>query len=324
MIPPFKRKNRAFFLYLLLLLLPPYLLSAGDTLASLRVRAPETATRGEVIRILVEGMDIQEVTVDLRLPGSRDQVLYGFPVAAASTGQERWQVLGGVDHTVPGGDARLEITVGTSTGRRHYQRVITIRERPFLSEEILLNALLSDLRRTEDPLRDQESRELWDLLHQVNRGSRYHSGTFILPLEEFRRTSTFGDRRVFRYSDDQVATSRHYGLDMAAPRGTPVRASARGRVVMAMDRIITGGSVVLEHQPGIYSIYYHLDQVDVTAGTMAEQGDQLGTVGATGLATGPHLHWEVRIGGVAVDPELFLRVPLVDMSGIAGALSVVP
>jgi murein DD-endopeptidase MepM/ murein hydrolase activator NlpD len=79
---------------------------------------------------------------------------------------------------------------------------------------------------------------------------------------------------------------------------------------MARDRIVTGNTVVIEHLPGVFSLYYHLDSIGVDEGDVVEQGERIGTVGMTGLATGPHLHWEIRVGGVPVAPEEASRVPL--------------
>ena len=93
---------------------------------------------------------------------------------------------------------------------------------------------------------------------------------------------------------------------------------------MAEDRIITGLSVVLEHLPGVFSLYYHLDSMDVSEGDLVSTGTTLGTVGSTGLSTGPHLHWELRVSGVAVDPNRHLERPLIDTTAIVRSLSTVP
>ena len=74
---------------------------------------------------------------------------------------------------------------------------------------------------------------------------------------------------------------------------------------MAESRISSGLSVVIEHMPGLYSLYYHLDSMNVKVGDMVKSGDKVGLSGSTGLATGPHLHWEVRLNGEAVNPDFF-------------------
>ena len=75
---------------------------------------------------------------------------------------------------------------------------------------------------------------------------------------------------------------------------------------MAENRISTGWSVVIEHLPGVYSLYYHMDSLTVEKGDMVKRGTLIGYSGATGLATGPHLHWEVRVNGNAVNPDFFV------------------
>jgi murein DD-endopeptidase MepM/ murein hydrolase activator NlpD len=85
-----------------------------------------------------------------------------------------------------------------------------------------------------------------------------------------------------------------------------VFAAGAGRVALAENRISTGWSVVIEHLPGLYSLYYHMDSLAVKAGQMVKQGEEIGKSGATGLATGPHLHWEMRLNGSPVNPDMFL------------------
>ena len=74
---------------------------------------------------------------------------------------------------------------------------------------------------------------------------------------------------------------------------------------MAENRITTGWSVCIEHLPGLYSLYYHMNKLDVTEGQIVQKGERLGESGCTGLATGPHIHWEVRLNAEAINPEYF-------------------
>lgn len=292
--------------------------------ASVSVYLPDRAFPGDVVRIIVDGEEITGVSVEITTPHVGTVQAAGFPAGTAPSGLERWQILLGISHTTSVGEGAVVVAVETGRGREQYGGPLLIEPRTFREEEIRLNSALTDLRRTEDPRRERESRELWNLLHQIDPRGGHHRERLVKPVDDYRRTSTYGDRRIFLYSDGEMARAWHNGLDMAAPTGTPVRAPGRGRVVMAAERLVTGGTIVLEHQPGVYSLYYHLDSVDVGPDMIVDQGEVIGTVGATGLATGPHLHWEVRVGGVAVDPEFFLEHPLVDMEGITGALSPVP
>lgn len=290
----------------------------------MRLQAASEVNRGEVLRVVVDGSGMVAVLARLTLPDNRSVEAPGVRLAEVTGDTGRWQILLGVDHGSDGGEALLEVEITTGEETRILSRSVTIVPRAFPFEEIALNTAMSALRRTEDPRRDEESRELWALLQRVDADATHHTGRFIYPLETYRRTSAFGHRRLFRYTDGLTARSVHHGIDMAAPTGTPIRAPARGRVVMAMDRLITGGTIVLEHQPGVYTMYYHLEDVEVEVGALVDQGGVIGTVGSTGVSTGPHLHWEVRVAGAPVDPEWFVGHPLVDMNAIPGALSTLP
>jgi murein DD-endopeptidase MepM/ murein hydrolase activator NlpD len=94
----------------------------------------------------------------------------------------------------------------------------------------------------------------------------------------------------------------HQGIDIAAPRGTPVRAAAAGRVIRSQWMRGYGNFVALDHGDGVESRYAHLHAVFVSRGEWVERGQTLGSVGATGNATTPHLHFEVRRGGRARNP----------------------
>lgn len=128
-------------------------------------------------------------------------------------------------------------------------------------------------------------------------------GPFIWPLEgPIRITSEFG---LVREVNGRV-TGRHSGLDLAAPAGTPVRAANAGRVVLARDHLLTGNTVIIDHGWGLFTSYLHLSAMAVREGQMVRKGEVIGEVGATGFATGPHLHWAAWLPGAFVDPRLLL------------------
>lgn len=119
-------------------------------------------------------------------------------------------------------------------------------------------------------------------------------------------SGVFGSQRIL----NKVPKRPHYGLDIAAPTGTPVNAPAPGVVTLTHpDMFYTGGTVVLDHGHGLSSIFMHLSRIDVKEGDRVEQGWPVGGIGATGRATGPHLHWGLYWFGTALDPRLLLPTP---------------
>ena len=125
---------------------------------------------------------------------------------------------------------------------------------------------------------------------------------FIWPVQG-RISGRFGNQRVY----DGTPKAPHSGMDIAAATGTPVKAPADGVVTFANPGLyLTGGTVVLDHGHGISSNFLHLSRIDVKVGDVIKQGDTLAAVGATGRATGPHLHWGMNWFDVRIDPLLVL------------------
>ena len=116
--------------------------------------------------------------------------------------------------------------------------------------------------------------------------------------------SLFGARSVF----NNEARAPHRGIDFRGAIGTPVRAPARGVVVLAEPLYFSGSTVILDHGLGVFSMLAHLSRIDVRPGALVVRGDVVGAIGATGRVTGPHLHWTLRIGAAAVDPLSVLAI----------------
>jgi murein DD-endopeptidase MepM/ murein hydrolase activator NlpD len=197
---------------------------------------------------------------------------------------------------------------------------LTITDRDFASEEIVLNQQNTNIRTLPDPQKTTESDQLWAIINRTG-AEIFAETSFTPPVSSTRRTSFYGDRRVYRYVTGKTDTAIHAGVDYGVPKGTPVIACAAGKVVLARFRISTGNSVILEHLPGVYSIYYHMDSLAVAEGNPVESGDLLGESGDTGLATGPHLHWEIRVAGENADPDTFVSRPVLDRGAILGKLN---
>ncbi len=118
-----------------------------------------------------------------------------------------------------------------------------------------------------------------------------------------RRSGSFGLRRIINGSP----RNPHSGLDIAAPAGTRVVAAAAGRAIDIGSYFFLGETVMLDHGQGLISLYAHLRRAQVRSGQVVAAGSPIGEVGATGRATGPHLHFAVYLNGAAVDPRLLLR-----------------
>ena len=202
----------------------------------------------------------------------------------------------------------LKVIISTGDAqKKEIMLPFSIQKKQFASERIVLDARNTGIRKDVSPERRAQSEKLNKILETVTPQDVYTLKPFTIPVDSKRITSGFGDRRVFEYTDKKTSTSLHYGIDYGVPTGTPVHSCAEGKVVLAENRISTGWTVVVEHLPGLYSLYYHLDSLGVHEGQYVKQGEKLGLSGATGLATGPHLHWEVRLNMGAVNPEFFLK-----------------
>lgn len=132
---------------------------------------------------------------------------------------------------------------------------------------------------------------------------QYYSGAFGLPAAA-PMNSSFGTRRS--YNGGEIS-GYHTGADFASAPGSPVLAAAMGKVVLADLLNIRGNTVVLDHGRGVFTVYCHLSEVNVQLGQVVDIGQVLGQAGSTGRITGPHLHWEVWVNGIAVNPLQWLQ-----------------
>ena len=175
---------------------------------------------------------------------------------------------------------------------------------------------------------DAEFRALFASWEELERGGRVTTtGTIMaapridvavpsrMPIDNLTLTSGYGMR------NHPVLGGRrqHQGVDLAAPTGTPVYATADGRVGRAERFSSYGNYVQIEHGGALQTRYAHLSSYTVQAGQMVTKGDLIGYVGSTGRSTGPHLHYEVRVAGEAVDPTPYMTVQFAGLEEVAGA-----
>ena len=247
----------------------------------------ESAMQGDIITVYVNtgrSDELPTISTDLGKPvfaslGNRNYVSY-VPVGFAQT---------------PG-----EYDIYVSAGGEDFVGHVSVREREYEVQELTIDEEVA-ASTTGSTANIDYAQKIKPTLFTAEK-EIYWSGLFVQPVQG-PITTEFG---IFRYVNGSEKAQRHTGIDIAAPEGTPVPASNSGKVVYAGDTISTGGSVVIDHGCGLKSFYYHLSSVDVKTGDVVSKGDVIGKVGSTGFATGPHLHFEVKIGEYPVSPwELF-------------------
>jgi len=293
------------------------------------LRAPESARRGEPVLVVLApvpidapaaGFTVSVVFSDgserARHPGVRlrarprgGREVEGAGPSALTPRVREASFLVSMAIRAPLGEAWL--VARDSHGEELARRSFSVVNRVFSRQDLYLNEALTSLRLDPDPLKTEQAKRYQALLASIDPEADYLDGGFVRPVASERRTTLFGLRRRYLYADGGIDVTDHNGIDYGSPLGSPVVAAGRGRVVMAEDRIVTGKTVILEHLPGAYTIYMHLDHIATSSGELLERGEPVGTVGMTGLATGPHLHWEFRVMGQACDPEAMigLRLP---------------
>ena len=128
------------------------------------------------------------------------------------------------------------------------------------------------------------------------------TGGFMWPVTG-RVSGIYGSQRILNGEKRRP----HFGVDIAAPTGTPIVAASDGRALLVhQDMFFTGKTVMIDHGLGIGTIYIHMDAIEVKKGALVRRGQLIGRIGMTGRATGPHLHWGLTWRGVSLDPALMV------------------
>lgn len=209
----------------------------------------------------------------------------------------RWIAVVGIPLDASPGTLALKISIGGETRELPFD----VRDKRYAEQRIRLKNDRQVILSPDDERRALAEIERIQALKKYWRPGGGPQADFILPADG-RLASRFGLRRFF----NGEPRAPHSGLDIAVPRGTPVKAAADGRVLAVDDYFFNGKTVFVDHGNGLLSMYCHLDRIDVAAGEAVAQGQPLGRSGMTGRASGPHLHWSVVLNGAMVDPELFV------------------
>jgi murein DD-endopeptidase MepM/ murein hydrolase activator NlpD len=192
---------------------------------------------------------------------------------------------------------RVEAALPDGT-RQSYEQMVLVASGNYYSENLYVDPATIDPAVTEP-----ENQQIFSITSLVN-GMKYWDGIFSSPAvypDEF--TSFYGTRRTYKgLNSDLTVEGFHTGLDFAGGEGLQIFAPAPGQVVFAGPLTVRGNATIIDHGWGVYSGFWHQSVSYVNTGDFVEQGQVIGLVGGTGRVTGPHLHWEVWVNGVQVNP----------------------
>jgi murein DD-endopeptidase MepM/ murein hydrolase activator NlpD len=267
---------------------------------------PAPFTGIEIRQLPLYQGSVMAVTVRTLQPVSLTGQFGGWSIPFTADGDHYVGLVGVGAHPVSGVTPGLHHLVITATQENASPTAVAsnveIRPGHYNSEYIVLS---SDRQQLLDPALIAAEREKLNATWSVFTPQRYWNGLFRVPVDQFIRISSpFGTRRSY---GGGPMTSYHEGTDFAIPGGTPVYAPADGVVMVAEPLAVRGNAVVIDHGWGLYSGYWHLSEFKVTPGQTVKQGDLIALSGNTGLSTGAHLHWDMRVGGLNVDPMQFTR-----------------
>lgn len=192
-------------------------------------------------------------------------------------------------------------TVHIQAGKAAFDTEVTVLSFNFDRQNLIINTKSPAIREATSDASYEEFDAKFLPVYDLFDRTRYWNGTFAHPVKG-RISTNFGEIRIT--NGDPSTERTHRGMDFAVDTGTPVLAPNAGRVVFAQRLLLTGYTVVIEHGGGLKSIYYHMNSITVSVDQMVQKGTQIGTVGSTGYSTGPHLHYEIRIGDQAVSPSM--------------------
>ena len=220
-----------------------------------------------------------------------------YPLLAKDDGF--WGIIGvAADHAT--GAFTVSVSLRDSSGRplATLDAPLTVYGGNYPVEQIFLRPEESALL---DPALSAQELATREQVFSVFTPERLWSGPFIFPAGG-PISSAYGIGRSY---NGAPVTSFHHGADFQADEGAPVVAANSGRVAFAGPLPIRGNSLIIDHGGGVFSGYHHLSAISAAQGQPVAKGDLIGYIGMTGLATGPHLHWEIIVGGVEVDPVLW-------------------
>ena len=198
------------------------------------------------------------------------------------------------------GQKTIRVKIANKNGTKEtVSKKIWVEARKYEEEHITLPKKKVDLDKKDLTRAGKETKAI-KATYRLRGGKVGYVGEFKQAVSG-RFSGIFGSRRVLNGKPRRP----HSGVDIAAPKGTPIITTAPGRVALTGDDyFFTGNTVVIHHGDGVVSLYSHMDEILVAQDDWIPEGTVIGTIGMTGRATGPHLHWGVLVRGARVDPML--------------------
>jgi murein DD-endopeptidase MepM/ murein hydrolase activator NlpD len=273
-------------------------LPADSTSAPQVAWRPPAPRAGDVVVV-----EVREARASTMLIGTLGQA----PLVFSAHG-DRQVAIAGVDLDAAPGDRPWQIEIHEpGHAPQSVAGHLTITARSFSVQRLTLPRAMVELDAETERRALAEGDRLRALYRTISPG-RLWRGRFVRPVSGDEPGSGFGSRRII----NGLPRAPHSGVDYSAPTGAPVFAANSGRVALVGEFFFPGRLAIVDHGLGLYTLYFHLDTVAVREGQLVERGEILGTVGATGRVTGPHLHFGAQIGEARVDPEILLAQDLPD------------
>jgi murein DD-endopeptidase MepM/ murein hydrolase activator NlpD len=249
--------------------------------------------QGELVEVKMGGEDLAAVEGQLG-----NEKIYFYP-----NGRGTFSAIVGADVEAKPGSSKLFLKATSSTGSERYGEVaIKIKAKAFRTESFKVPSTF-DHRSPETIEEIRREQAAFARVFSAPTAERMWNGPFVRPVPHEASASSFGFRRII----NGVPRAPHTGTDLSAPIGTEVLATNHGRVVLAGNFFFAGGSVVLDHGGGLFTMYFHLSEFRVAEGAMVKKGDVVALSGVTGRVTGPHLHWGARLLNARIDPLQLLK-----------------
>jgi murein DD-endopeptidase MepM/ murein hydrolase activator NlpD len=248
------------------------------------------------------------VIFEVKTPGTLSSLngnWLGHSIVFDAKPDNAWFAIAGVSLETKPGTYPLELTGETRDGKKlAFQKTFAIASEKYP----IIKLTVSKQFTAPSPEQQVAIKKDQDLKKQIFAEvspEREWEGAFAAPVQA-PVSDVFGIRRVF----NGVTKSVHQGLDYRVPASTPVEAVNRGKVILARPLYFEGNCVVIDHGRGLLTLYLHLSELKVKEGDTVTRGQEIGLSGATGRATGPHLHLAVRWQGTYLDPAALLKLPV--------------